>query len=269
MALAFESAMTIRTIVVGLDLAEPGARALRLASDTARSTGAVLWLVHAAEGAESEDSPRALERERRTCEAAGLSTQTSSEPGEPWEAILRTAVAVQADLIAVGDAAISSGSSERSLGSTAERVVQQAPCSVLVSCGALREDYRGARIAVGIDFSPHSIEAARWARDVAKAVEGHLVLVHVAPEATTESVHSGVIARLEQLVLSEGLPSSATIHVLEGPVGSTLCDALAGLEADLLFVGCRGVERLRGMTLGSVSQHCLRHSPVPVLAVRP
>ena len=259
--------MAIRTVVVGVDLGESGARALRLARDTADATKATLWLVHAAEAGEV---PPALERERLACEAAGLSAQTSCERGEAWATILRTAVAVQADLIAVGDSATSSSAlGERRLGSTAERVLHDAPCSVLVSCGRLRDDYQGTRIVVGVDFSPHSIAAARWARDVARTVEGQVTLVHVNPDEATESLRSGLVSRLEQLVLSEGLPSGTEVHVLEGPVGSTLCASVDRVGADLLFLGCRGLDRARGTNLGSVSQHCLRSAPVPVLAVRP
>ena len=258
--------MGIRTVVVGVDLGESGARALRLASDTAHATKATLWLVHAAE---EGDVPPALEQARRACEAAGLTAQTSCERGEPWETILRTSVAVHADLIAVGDSASSSALGERRLGSTAEKVLQDAPCSVLVSRGRLRDDYRGARIVVGVDFSPHSIEAARWARDVAAAIEGQVVLVHVQSDEAAESRRSGVISRLEQLVLSEGLLSGTDVHALAGPAGSTLCEWVERMGADLLFVGCRGLERQRGTTLGSVSQYCLRNSHVPVLAVRP
>lgn len=258
--------MAIRTVVVGVDLGESGARALRLARDTAHATKATLWLVHAA--GESEVPP-ALEQERLACEAAGLSAQTSCERGEAWETILRTAVAVRADLIAVGDSKKSAALSERRLGSTAERVLQDAPCSVLVSCGRLREDYRGARILVGIDFSAHSIEAARWARDVARAIDGQIVLVHVDPEETAANLRSGIVSRLEQLVLTEGLPSATEVHALHGPVGSTLCQCGERVGADLLFVGCRGLERLRGTPLGSVSRYCLRTAQVPVLAVRP
>lgn len=169
--------MPIKTIVVGTDLGESGHRAMRLAIATARATHATLWLVHASDmglehawpdlpvGARSaaqalrerlkgrfENSLQELESERKACEDLGLSCQTSSEEGRPWETILRTAVSVNADLIAVGDPAGAIGLPERLLGSTAERVVRQAPCSVLVSCGRLRADYSGARIAVGVDF---------------------------------------------------------------------------------------------------------------------
>lgn len=298
--------MAIKTIVVGTDLGESGHRAMRLAIATARATHATLWLVHASQmsldhpwsdlpvGARSaaqalrerlkgrfENSLQELERERKACEDLGLSCQTSCEEGRPWETILRTAVSVNADLIAVGDPVGAIGLPERLLGSTAERVVRQAPCSVLVSCGRLRADYSGARIAVGVDFSVHGVEAVRWARDVANAIEGEVSLLHVVPHPITESrmptewpsvlegLASMARSRLEQLVLTEGLKPSTTIQVLDGPIGKTICNAAASINADLVFVGSRGQGRLRGMMLGSASQYCLRYSPVPVLAVRP
>lgn len=298
--------MTIKTIVVGSDLGESGHRAMQLAVPTALATKATLWLVHANEvglehawrdlpaSAKSaaqalrqrlkgrfENSLQELEHDRQRCEDLGLSCHTSCEEGQPWETILRTAVSVNADLIAVGDPAGAIGLPERLLGSTAERVLRQAPCSVLVSCGRLREDYAGARIAAAVDFSEHGLEAVRWARDVAKAIDGDVELLHVVPHPITETVMprewpsvleglaSGARSRLEQLIVSEGMKPETKIHVLDGPIGKVLCNATANLNADLLFVGTRGQGRLRGIMLGSVSQYCLRYSPVPVLAVRP
>jgi nucleotide-binding universal stress UspA family protein len=298
--------MTIKTIVVGTDLGESGHRAMRLAVPTARATDATLWLVHASEvgldhawhdlpaGARSagealrarlkgrfENSLQELENERKRCEALGISCQTACEEGRPWETILRTAVSVSADLIAVGDPAGAIGLPERLLGTTAERVVAHAPCSVLVSCGRILDDYKGARIAVGVDFSEHGVQAVRWARDVAKGIEGKVDLFHVVPHPITEAIMprewpsvldglaSAARSRLEQLAASEGLDPKTGIHVLDGPVGKMLCNATAEIDAGLLFVGCRGQGRLRGMMLGSSSQYCLRYSPVPVLTVRP
>ena len=298
--------MAIKTIVVGTDLGESGRRAMQLAVHTAKATKATLWLVHASEvglehgwrdlplGARTaahalrqrlkgrfESSLRELEHERKGCEAEGLSCQTSCEEGQPWETILRTAVSVNADLIAVGDPVGAIGLPERLLGSTAERVVRQAPCSVLVSCGRLRDDYTGARVAVGVDFSAHGLEAVRWARDVASAIGGNVTLLHVVPHPITESMlpsewpsvleglASAARSRLEQIVVSEGLKPDTGIRILDGSIGKMLCNATADAGADLLFVGCRGQGRLRGMMLGSASQYCLRYSPVPVLAVRP
>ena len=298
--------MAIKTIVVGTDLGESGHRAMQLAIPTAQATRATLWLVHVSEvglehawrdlpiGARSaaqalrerlkgrfENSLRELESERKRCEELGVNCQTSCEEGQPWEIILRTAVSVNADLIVVGDPVGAIGLPERLLGSTAERVVRQAPCSVLVSCGRLHADYAGARIAVGVDFSAHGLEAVRWARDVANSIDGEVALLHVVPHPITESVMptewpsvleglaSMARSRLEQLIVSEGLKPSTTVHVMDGPIGKMLCNVTADIHAVVLVVGCRGQGRLRGMMLGSASQYCLRYSPVPVLAVRP
>ena len=298
--------MTIKTIVVGTELGESGHRALQLAIPTAQATGATVWLVHASEvglehawrdlplGSRSaaqalrqrlkgrfENSLQELEAERKRCEELGVVCQTSCEEGHPWETILRTAVSVNADLIAVGDPVGATGLPERLLGSTSERVVRQAHCSVLVACGKLRQDYAGARIAVGTDFSAHGIEAVRWARDVANAIDGEVALLHVVPHPITESVlptewpsvldglASTARSRLDQMIVSEGLKPNTTVRVLDGPIGKMLCNAAADINADLVFVGCRGQGRLRGMMLGSSSQYCLRYSPVPVVAVRP
>jgi nucleotide-binding universal stress UspA family protein len=290
--------MAIKTIVVGTDLGESGHRAMQLAIPTAQSTGATLWLVHASEvglehawrdlplGARSaaqalrerlkgrfENSLQELESERKRCEELGVSCHTSCEEGHPWETILRTAVSVNADLIVVGDPVGAIGLPERLLGSTAERVVRQAPCSVLVSCGRIRQDYTGARIAVGVDFSAHGIEAVRWGRDIAEAIECEVNLFHVVPHPITESMMptewpsvleglaSTARSRLEQLIVSEGLRPNTRVHVLDGPIGKMICNATADIGADLLIVGCRGQGRLRGMMLGSASQYCLRYSP--------
>ncbi|MGB5808955.1 MAG: universal stress protein [Polyangiales bacterium] len=298
--------MAIRTIVVGTDLGESGGRALQLALPTAIATKATLWLVHANElgldhgwadlpiGARSaaqalrerfrgrfENSLQALEDARRLCESAGVQCHTACEEGKPWETILRTAVSVNADLIAVGDPAGAVGLPERLLGTTAERVVRQAPCSVIVACGRVKKEYKRARIAVGVDFSAHGIEAVRWGRDVARAVHGELALIHVIPHPLMEnvlqrewrSVYEGLAstarARLEQMLVSEALPSKTPIHVVEGSIGKQVCNVVADLQADLLFVGSRGQGRLRGLMLGSTPHYCLRYSPVPVLAVRP
>jgi nucleotide-binding universal stress UspA family protein len=152
---------------------------------------------------------------------------------------------------------------------------------VLVVCGRVRQDYEGARIAVGVDFSENGLEAVRWARDVARVTHGQITLIHVIPHprlpdmvrqewtGLLEGVSTAARARMERLIAVEGLPPDTKMEVLDGPVGKGLCDAAADMAADLLFVGTRGQDRLRGMLLGSTSQYCLRYSPVPVLTARP
>ena len=90
------------------------------------------------------------------------------------------------------------------------------------------------------------------ARDVAEGIDGEVALLCVVPHPITESmmpkewpsVLQGLVSsarsRLDQLIVSEGLKANTTVHVLDGPIGKTLCNATADIHADLLFVGCRG-----------------------------
>jgi nucleotide-binding universal stress UspA family protein len=61
-------------------------------------------------------------------------------------------------------------------------------------------------------------------------------------------------------------PSAPIVtRVVQGHPAQVLLDAARG--ADLLVVGSRGHGTLAGMLLGSVSQHCVQHSPCPVVVV--
>lgn len=89
----------------------------------------------------------------------------------------------------------------------------------------------------GAPFDPHFGEAearellTHWLRDVAGGLGEH--------------VHPVVIC---------DLPARALLE--------------ASASADLLVVGARGLGGVRGALLGSVSQQCVHHSPVPVAVIR-
>lgn len=295
----------LETIVVGTDFGQSGRRAIELALSTAKASGASMALVHACEMSheyawpdlpvgiqpavralrerfkvEREDSALVLEEERHRCEQRGIACQCSLEEGHPWEAILKAAATSHADLIVVGDHNQASGLSERLLGSTAERVVRHATCSVLVACGRLRKDFRGARIVAGIDFSEHGLASVRWAKRLAEALQGELVLLYVVPHPITrgalpkewhkirEATRQSAAVKLKELVASEKLDPATSILIRDGQVGAELCNQAAEMEADLLVIGTRGQSRLRDMMLGGTARYCLRYSPVPVLAAR-
>jgi nucleotide-binding universal stress UspA family protein len=66
------------------------------------------------------------------------------------------------------------------------------------------------------------------------------------------------------------IPADSGVSVRQRAVAGhparALLDAADG--ADLLVVGSRGHSGFAGMLLGSVSQHCVHHSPCPVLVIR-
>jgi nucleotide-binding universal stress UspA family protein len=146
----------------------------------------------------------------------------------------------------------------------------------------MRDDRRGTQHwIVGVDGSDASRAALAWA--VARAAGRDVVIAAVSVwqvPVTAASVMAGpgvlvdwhdvdaaVRARLAT-ILAPHADSGVRIEpmVVQGGPISGLLDAAR--EADLLILGSRGLGGFKRMVLGSVSQHCATHSPVPTVVVR-
>jgi nucleotide-binding universal stress UspA family protein len=132
------------------------------------------------------------------------------------------------------------------------------------------------RIVVGVDGSPASLHALRFAHRQADltGAELYAVTTWTYPLSFDDPVDpTDWQANAETILdtaLGEALAASDAAgvlrHVAEGHPAGVL---LASVEAaDLLVVGSRGHGGFAGMLLGSVSQHVAAHSPCPVVVVR-
>jgi nucleotide-binding universal stress UspA family protein len=137
------------------------------------------------------------------------------------------------------------------------------------------------RIVVGIDGSPDSEEALRWAlREAATSgAEIDAVLVWSDPWALTgqSTLRSAGRDRTEHLqdtlaqVVATAVSSEhaggvkLTQHLLAGNAAQVLAECSRG--ARMLVVGTTGLSGLRRLMLGSVSQRCAQLSGVPVVLV--
>jgi nucleotide-binding universal stress UspA family protein len=133
-----------------------------------------------------------------------------------------------------------------------------------------------AKIVVGVDGSPASADATRWAARQAQLTGSDLRAVSswrwpnyvtrlppgVDPAADTERTLNEVLD--EVLADFDGL--TVTRHVVEGPPGPALLTL--SQDAQLLVVGARGRAAFPGMLLGSVAEYCVRHGNCPVVVVR-
>jgi nucleotide-binding universal stress UspA family protein len=136
------------------------------------------------------------------------------------------------------------------------------------------------RIVVGVDGSPHSRDALRWAQDEA-AVRGGSVTAVMAWTPTPMAMGAGLPPRIP-----DTSPETSAREVLEstvtavyGPGGATSVEqrievgspakVLIDLsnEADLLVVGGRGRGGFNGLRLGSVSQQVTQHARCPVVVL--
>jgi len=134
-------------------------------------------------------------------------------------------------------------------------------------------------VVVGVDGSPSSTAALRWALDQARLTKARLRAV-IAWEVTPYTgwgvlVHEDFGAAAGKLLRESvretlGFDPPLDVEVVEavrpGHPAQVLIDESA--HAALLVVGSRGHGGFAGTLLGSVSQLCVQHAHCPVLVVR-
>lgn len=121
----------LRRILVAFDASPPAAAALRLALELAVEYRAELVLCHVDEGDRTGAQTAALERARALAEAAHVRVGIVSAIGKPIDAIVTSALAGEADLIAVGTHG-RHGPARLVLGSVAEGLVFSSTVPVVV-----------------------------------------------------------------------------------------------------------------------------------------
>jgi nucleotide-binding universal stress UspA family protein len=131
------------------------------------------------------------------------------------------------------------------------------------------------RIVVGVDGSPSSRRALRWAvrQGELTGATVHAIIAWTVPVSygpmpiplVGADWAGNARATLDQALRAEPGERSATVtsDVLEGGAARVLLDA--AVDADLLVVGSRGHGGFVGLLLGSVAQHVVTHARCPVL----
>jgi nucleotide-binding universal stress UspA family protein len=148
---------------------------------------------------------------------------------------------------------------------------------------AVQGESNAPRIVVGVDGSPSSRAALRWAVRQAVLTGGTVEAVMAWQHtfvpggyggATTamiggfdyQDVSEKALAEVISEVVDAGDQARVRSRVAAGHASQVLLDAAAG--ADLLVVGSRGHGSFADALLGSVSQNCVHHARCPVLIVR-
>ncbi|MFG3055173.1 universal stress protein [Kitasatospora sp. NPDC048239] len=138
------------------------------------------------------------------------------------------------------------------------------------------------RIVVGVDGSPASEQALRWAVDYARLTGGAVhaiaaweypafygwagLTVPPAEGFNPEELAGRTLSETVRGVVGDDPGVKITEAVLPGNAARALLDAAEG--ASLVVVGSRGLGGFSGALLGSVSRHLTEHAPCPVVVVR-
>jgi len=140
-------------------------------------------------------------------------------------------------------------------------------------------DLRDTDIVVGVDGSPSSKAALRWALRQARLTGGRVQAI--AAWEFPASYSWAPVFPYEDLAVTAGKVLGDAVHeavghkepdvpVLESVVAGHPAQVLidASVHTGLLVVGSRGHGAFTGTLLGSVSQHCAQHARCPVVVVR-
>jgi len=134
------------------------------------------------------------------------------------------------------------------------------------------------RVVIGMDFSDHALDAARWTAQHF-APDAELILVHVVelpeppsflraafptPANVEENARHGAEQRLREVGIALGA-EKIWPEVRVGRPADKIAEVAQEFQADLIVVGEHGhTAGLRGI-LGSTAEYLARSSPVPVL----
>jgi nucleotide-binding universal stress UspA family protein len=287
----------IKKILVPTDFSEHADRAVAQATALAKPFGASLHLLHVVQlpmlpaNPEAPPIPITFWQELRTnararlapiqkqIESKGVRCESEVVEDIPGFAIAAAAERIHADLIVMGSRGLT-GLKHVLLGSVAERTVRSAPCPVLtVKAGEIRL----RTIAVPMDFSPAAQQALEAAKSLAKtAGPAHLVLVHAYyvpveleqylvshDDPFFERLSKGVTKDLEAILTGLSDAGISAEYVARPGVPETVIAEVAKeKKVDLIAMGTHGRRGLKHLFLGSVAEHVVRTSEVPVLTVR-
>ncbi|MGO8873765.1 MAG: universal stress protein [Acidimicrobiales bacterium] len=281
------------TVVVGTDGSEQARLAVKWASDEARRREATLVVVHARVG-EPEHVPAWFGSDTTGVTAGeaivddAVALAATRHPAlavhgrvADWPAsMVLTGESRTADLLVVG-ARGRGGFAGLLLGSVGDQCTQYAHCPVAVVRSEPDDPtYQVAqpRIVVGIDGSPGSSRALRWALDEAAIRSAGVEAVFAWHYPSIRAALAGSLAAYEEeagrivdaaaAAASEWAPDvrfEATAR--SGPTVQTLLDASRG--SGLLVLGAHGHGGFVDALLGSVAHQCAHHAPCSVVVVRP
>lgn len=134
------------------------------------------------------------------------------------------------------------------------------------------------------DFSPEAREALRYAEFFARAFSAKITALHVAPDFMPGMYEHSLVIQKELMGRGGEMKNQARdkiqllghkkgiafrkIVVTEGSAAKKIVETAEKEKVDLIVMGKRGQSVLEKLLIGSVANHVLRHSAVPVLVTK-
>ena len=296
----------ISSVLVPLDFSRASLKGLECALALVKQFGARLNLVHvcdydvalpsleAAELFSSQSEMKRRAKRRLGDLAAKYSTAVAPDnlhvvTGLVYHEICRLAQKLDVDLI-VTTTRGHTGLKHVLLGSTAERVVQHAPCPVLIvrECehdfvhtnGKGDRVLRLRKILVPVDFSELSLAGLEFAVPFAHFWKAQIVLFNSVPitsftpygefgardltmNVDVRAVAESSLRDVASKMLERGVAVEAVVEL--GPAARQICDYADRHDVDLIITSTHGSSGFLHALIGSTAEHVVRYAHCPVL----
>jgi nucleotide-binding universal stress UspA family protein len=295
-------------IVAPVDFSQPCLHGLTAAIDLARRFQAKLTLVHVvkhlphgshvvmdAVGISQDWKRPAVERLAAFVAEhvpADVAVQQVVTTGKPFHEIVQVAAEQGADLIVIATHGYT-GLAHVLIGSNAERIVQHAPCPVLIMRGRPSDATPPSAtptafhwIITPTDFSINSCKAFPMAEAMAHEFHAKLTLLHVLPSLLMPVELSGEIPILktaQEILIQHAQVEvqlrqfrtqyfstrlDTTTLVVDGVPYQMICEVAKAEELGLIIMATQGQTAFQHALIGSTAERVVQHAPCPVLVVR-
>ncbi|MGB5584501.1 MAG: universal stress protein [Gammaproteobacteria bacterium] len=238
-----------------------------------------------------EEAQELVDRESARLREDGWPGETLVRTGKPVDQILRVAEEISADLVVLG----SHGKSRAQrfmLGSVSDRVLEYAPCSVVIVKKKPGDGVPAAiepgtntayRIMLAYDISDVAREALQVCASFPLEANSKICVVNVMPLITAYRqdvrqhissiwMQKKIIMQAELDKAVKSLPwatAELTTQLREAAnVSEEILTAAEEAESDLIMVGCKDKSAIQRFLLGSITQRMARYAECTVWAVR-
>ncbi len=235
-------------------------------------SSAYLSAIERARGEASAD----LENLARRLRNRGVAARVMLLEGSPYTEVTRFAETEGADLIVMGSRGLS-GLERVILGSTAEKVIRNAPCPVLTVHKQPELPLKIRGILLLTDLSELSKVAFRPAFELAGNLGAKLTLLHIMEPGVPlgkddeKALAEALVGVMDGLLKDTGEEFREDIEKLVLKAGGAAEGVARFCEenpVDLIVMATHGRTGLRKTLLGSVAEKILRNVEIPVLTVR-
>lgn len=304
-----DAGLNIMTVLAPVDLSAASMQALNYAIPIAERFQAGLHLVYVHENGH-EFSTESMSQLLHDIAKMRTSVESAPQSGRPsliraenchvligraYQKVCDLARELAADLIILASRG-QTGLARVLLGSTAQRIVQLAPCPVLVArqrnrAGEMSDAERTStqfefpprRILVPVDFSQCSLAGLKYAALFARTFDTKLRLFHTLfpPNPVVMDRISANLSgewdgtrRMNAQLEMEALTALEFLRGVEceteirtGYAIQEICAEIERANIDLVITSTHGQTGLKHALLGSVAEHIVRYAQCPVLVV--